>query len=318
MRLFITIRGLSLFATIITLLLSACGHEHSGSNTNNERLSDEQLAHLPAPLPKGFVFSFDPRSSPQEDARQYQPLLDYLNRRTGYTFTLRFTPRDNSLAEELRQGQIHLAAAGAVTYLQAAAQEPRVTPLVRGKNSNGEVFYRAAIVVRPESPIHTVADLRGHSLAFGATDSTQGHLIPRIMLAQNGIRLDQLASHAYTGSHQNCADAVISHYFDACGMQDTLAERLAREGRLRIVQYSGYYPSSGIIAGPLLPAEARDKIRQALIDFDPIGRDRPGLYHWERTEMPTGFSAADTREYEELKQRLTELDLLSPAQGNTP
>lgn len=300
-------------AALLALLLSACGREQPAPKS--ERVSEAELALVAIPADSGFVFSFDVRASPQQDARQYQSLLAYLGERTGYTFALRFTPRDGALADELGQGRIHLAAVGAVTYLQAAAKQPAVLPLVRGKNQQNEARYRAYLVVRPDSPIQRVTDLRGRRLAFGARDSTQGHLIPRILLAQQGLALDQLAHYEYTGSHQNCADAVVSGRFDACGLQDALAERLVGDKLLRVLHRSGPYPSSGIVAGPGLPADAREKIKQALLEFDPLGRDKPGLHQWERTEMPNGFVAASAGDYDPLKQWLTRLDLLGAKPG---
>jgi ABC-type phosphate/phosphonate transport system substrate-binding protein len=93
-------------------------------------------------------------------------------------------------------------------------------------------------------------------------------------------------------------------------MQDTLAERLAGEKQLRILFRSGFYPSSGIVAGPGLPAEAREKISRALLAFDPLGREKPRLYQWDRTEMPNGFVPASAGDYDELRHWLTRLDLL--------
>ena len=33
-------------------------------------------------------------------------------------------------------------------------------------------------------------------------------------------------------------------------------------------------------------------VRQALLEFDPQGRDKDDLYRWELSEMPLGFAAA--------------------------
>jgi len=61
-----------------------------------------------------------------------------------------------------------------------------------------------------------------------------------------------------------------------------------------------YYPSSGIAANKDVPPEVLDRVRQALLDFDPQGRDAPGLYHWSRTEMVNGFIEATDDDYAEL------------------
>lgn len=258
-----------------------------------------------------LVFGFDLRGSPQEDARQYLPFLAYLEQRTGYRFKLRFTPATSHIVDDLASGAVDLAAVGAVSYLHAAQHGAR--PIVRGLNREGKPDYRAYLVVRPNSPLRAVADLRGRRLALGGKISTQGHLIPRIVLAQHHLSLSDLAGHEFTGSHQNCADAVVSGRADACGMQDTLAEKLAEEGLLRILHRSDWYPSSGIIAGPRVTEPMLARLRQALLDFQPQGRDAARLYKWDSTEMPRGFVAATPRDYAALEAWLARLKLLDDA-----
>ncbi len=254
-------------------------------------------------------FGFDLRASAQEDARQYLPFLKYLRQKTGYSFELRFTPKDDRIAEDLGAGVVHLAAVGAVSFIKAR-EEFGVMPLVRGLNHEGKGEYQSVIVVAPDSGVKKLADLRGKRFAFGSIDSTQGHLIPRLELQGAGIGLDGLAAYEYTGSHQNCANAVISGRFDACGMQDTMARRLVGEGKLRILHTSAFFPSSGIAASKTLAPEALQKIRKALIDFKPKGRDKAGLHNWDRTEMPNGFTPAEAGDYARLRQALIDFGMM--------
>jgi len=195
---------------------------------------------------------------------------------------------------------------GAGSCIQAHARYS-VIPLVRGLNAQGRAEYRSVIVVAPDSPIQIIEGLRSKRFAFGSITSTQGHLIPRIVLLDHGLTLDDLVAYEYTGSHRNCANAVLAGRFDAGGMQDTLGEELAAAGLLRIIYTSQYYPSSGIVANKEVPPEVLDRVRQALLDFDPQGRDGSGLYHWDRTEMPNGFVEARDEEYAELLESAVKL-----------
>jgi phosphonate transport system substrate-binding protein len=209
---------------------------------------------------------------------------------------------------------VQFAAIGAISYLRADA-EHGVIPLVRGLNALGRADYQSTIVVAPDSPIREVAELRGKRVAFGSVKYNQGHLIPRIVLADCGVSLDDLAAYVYTGSHRNCANAVISAAYDACGMQDTMARELAEAGLVRIIHTSEYYPGSGIAASRAVPAGVLDRVRQALLDFQPQGRDADGLYHWDRTEMANGFAEAREGDYAELRDRAVEFGFLGPAGG---
>ncbi|MBL7163591.1 MAG: phosphate/phosphite/phosphonate ABC transporter substrate-binding protein [Anaerolineales bacterium] len=291
------------FLTLVMVLLTGClsGGDYVEIDLG-DTVNDVEL-HAGAELADTdvFYFGFDLRANPQEDARQYLPFLQYLEETTGYTFELRFTPKDGQIVDDLGTGVVQFAAIGAVSYIQAHAQYG-VIPLARGLNSLGQAEYQSVIVVAPDSPIETIEDLGGVRFAFGSVTSTQGHLIPRIILVEYGLTLDDLAAYAYTGSHHNCANAVTAGRFDACGMQDTMGEELAEAGLLRIIHTSRYYPSSGIAANKDVPPEVLDKVLQALLDFDPLGREAAALYHWDKTEMPNGFVEARDEDYAKLRE----------------
>ncbi len=254
-------------------------------------------------------FGFDLRNGPKEDALQYRPLLKYLERRTHQRFSLVFSNSAGQLISDLSRGRLHFAAIGAASYLIARHGAP-ILPLVRGVNAEGEAGYRAVLVVHPGSSLHRLQDLKGKRLAFGSVASTQGYWIPRIMLHRVGLTLQDLESFYFTGSHRACAEAVITHQADACSLQDTLAYKLVASGRLRQLAVSDLFPSSGIFAHGSVPAQVRQGVRQALIAFDPQGKDRAGLYHWEATEMAGGFIAATEADYEPFRFWVEQLGLI--------
>ncbi|MCU7836627.1 MAG: phosphate/phosphite/phosphonate ABC transporter substrate-binding protein [gamma proteobacterium symbiont of Taylorina sp.] len=301
---------------ILSLLLISCDSSDNipiQQVDSSDRLSDNDLQlenkkiqslrqeNSKLPQHNNFYFGFDLRSSPQEDAAQYQPFLNYLESATGYQFKLHFTPLNGSTVDDLGQNKTQFAAMGADSFLKAQSLYGAKS-LVRGLNLQGKAEYRSFFIVKPNSHILSIKDIKGHTLAFGNRNSTQGHLIPRIILSENGISLDDLSSYSYTGSHQNCAESVVSGQSDVCGLQDKLAKNLVTQGIVNIIHSSHYYPSSGIVVNQFVPADVIAKVKQALIDFKPQGEHHTGLYHWDKTEMPNGFIAAKESDYTELRQ----------------
>ena len=303
-------------ALLLVLLLPGCDDARTPRIDLDERIPDSELQREGMPTAEDDVIrvGFDLRASPQEDARQYLPFLRYLGEATGQRFMLRFTPGGSSLGRELAEGRIQLAMMGAVSYIEAHRQGGAII-LARGRNRQGLGQYQSFIVARPGSPLRKLVDLRGRRLAFGSRDSTQGHLIPRIMLARIGLGLQDLAGYAYTGSHEACANAVLSGRFDACGMQDNMARDMAGAGLLRVLARSRPYPTSGVVASAHLDADLRERIRQALLDFDPDADYARDFYHWERTEMPRGFVEAGDADYDELRHWMRRLGLLAAEGG---
>ncbi len=292
-----------LLGLLLIALLTGCGQGESLPRLDTAAVASEtEIAQATAGSTRSeaYSFSFDLRISPSEDARQYLPLIEYLERQTGLPFRLDFRTDSHSLEQGFIRGEVDFAIIGAGSYL-ALLEKTDILPLVRGLNAEGEPGYRAYLVTLPDSPLQGISSLRGKTLALGSRTSTQGYLIPRIMLAQAGIDFGDLAAHEFTGSHRACAEAVIRGDADACGMQDILARRLIEAGELRALAISEVFPSSGIFASARVPAEVRERVRKALIAFDPVSlADR--LYHWERTEMAGGFTAASADDYTLLKR----------------
>ncbi|KUO61760.1 MAG: phosphate/phosphite/phosphonate ABC transporter substrate-binding protein [Gracilibacter sp. BRH_c7a] len=261
-----------------------------------------------------IYFGFDRRLEVKEDVKMYVPLLKYLEKETGYKFKIHVTSGNSSVTDELGQGTIHMAAIGTLGYLQAH-EKYGVQITVRGLNSENKDKYQAAIVISPDSRINSIDDLRGRSFAFGDPASTQGHLIPMIMLSQKGIELNSLNYYQYFSSHSEVANAVMSGRFDAGGMQDTLAKSLESQGLLKIVDISEEFPSSGIAFAPGVNEKIIADITQALINFDPKGKDSAELYHWENSEMPNGFTKAGDEDYIMLRRWADQFGLLKSMDG---
>ncbi len=308
---------LYVFCMGIVVLLAGCESEPPGqlvdlTRTISEAALTQQYNDGDAEKQRGqWLFGFDLRSSLQEDARQYLPFLEYLEKTTGQQFLLKFTPKAMTTVDMIGQNRLDLAAMGSVGYIKAKIKYGAVI-LARGRNRQGRGEYRSMLVVRPSSPIQSVKQIKGKRFAFGDFNSTQGHLIPRIILARHGIQLEDLAHYRYTGSHLNCADAVISGEYDVCGLQDEMADRLAAKGLVRIIYRSRYYPSSGIVANKKMPQQTRKTITQALLDFNPRQQSKVRLYHWQQTEMPGGFVKASDADYQALEQWMIRLKFITP------
>jgi phosphonate transport system substrate-binding protein len=73
----------------------------------------------------------------------------------------------------------------ALQYVAAHAQDGVEAELVG--TTRGKRGYRGQIIVRSDSAIWTLEDLRGRTFCWGNRYSTAGHLIPRVFLAAHGI-----------------------------------------------------------------------------------------------------------------------------------
>ncbi len=299
------------------LLLIIAGCAHFGREQTIHLYTEDSPATVVAKMDQMapvLTFSFDRRMDPAEDVKMYAPFLRYLEQTTGYHFKmLPMTPSDN-IVNALGQGKVDIAAIGTLSYLQAH-QKYGVRVIAAGLSEQGKAEYKALIITAANSNLHSIQDLKGKTFAFGADTSTQGHLIPLIMLDKAGIKLTDLAGYTFTGSHFDTANAVLSGRYAAGGIQDKLGRELAAKGLVRILAESDNFPSSTISVSPALPTDVAWKIQAALLDFQPLGKDKASLYNWDQTEMPLGFVTTNDQAFAKVRTWAVQLGLLG---GNGP
>lgn len=292
---------LLVFLLVFALALSSgCISEREGLEIDLNK-TQEGVVQFQQEGADAVYFGFDLRLSPKEDARIYAPFLQYLSEETGRTFKTHFTSEYETTQDNLGKGITQFAALGALSYIKAH-DEHGVICLARGLNADGRGEYRAAIVTRQDSDITELKEIRNRTFCFGSFYSTQGHLIPRKMFENANITLPDLGQYEYTDSCIECAMAVIAGDFDAGGIQDTMANVLANEGKLKIVAFSDYYPSSGISANKDVDPALLEDVKKALLDFDPKGKHAGNLTDWDKTAMPCGFVAAEDSDYTGLRK----------------
>jgi phosphonate transport system substrate-binding protein len=294
--------------SLFFLSFSGCVKDEKPKKVSLYKKSSKASRHAEDSLVNTLWFGFDLRLGPKEEIEIYTPFLRYLEKTTGERFHIKFTEKYEDTLKNLGLGETDFAAIGSLSYV-IGRNEYGIRYLVSGVNREGDPRYHAAIITRPDSDINDIRDLKGKSFAFGAKMSTQGHLIPRKMLEDAGITLDKI-NHVYTGSHVNAVKAVLNRERDAAGIQDTLAKRLEAEGLIKIIGLSEPYPSSLIAYNSAVSRTTVEKVKSALLAFEPAGKHKHILYDWNKTEMPLGFVAVDEAEIDKIAELAERYGLL--------
>ncbi len=291
------------------LLLSACLQQETAKKVSLDKREKSETENTTKTSDDILWFGFDLRLDPKEEVRIYTPFLRYLEQETGRKFRIRFTPNYEATIENLGKGLTQFAAVGTLSYAMGRKMYG-INYLISGVNLEGDPKYRAMIVTRPESSIYSIRKLKDRSFCFGSRMSTQGHLIPRKMLEDVEITLKDLSYYIYTGSHVNAVDALLNGECDAAGIQDTLGNKLASEGKIKILKVSEPYPSSIIAYNKDVDIDTVKAVRSALLAFEPFGKHKDLLYRWDKTEMPLGFTFLDEFEIQKVERLARRYDLI--------
>jgi len=166
-----------------------------------------------------------PDEAPTELQRKFKPLGEYLKARTG--LDVQFTPVTDyaAVVEGLASRKIDLAWLGGFTFVQAKLRtDGQVVPIVQ--RAEDEKFT-SRFIVPVDSPIKSVAELKGHTFAFGAPSSTSGSLMPRYFLQQQGIVPERdFKTVAFSGAHDATVAFVASGRAEAGVLNASVMDKL--------------------------------------------------------------------------------------------
>ncbi|TDG11044.1 hypothetical protein E1N52_01990 [Paraburkholderia guartelaensis] len=164
----------------------------------------------------------------------------------------------------------------------AQARGEAVLPLAM---RDTDIDLHSVLVVRRDSRVQTLADLRGGTVGFGAIDSPQATLIPLDHLRHEGglvagqdyqaQRFDVLGGkHGdHIGGEREAASALVRGEIDATWMIAGNYRAFADEGTLpagesRIVATTGAFDHCNMTVSPGVPQEAAQRFGDLLLSMD--------------------------------------------------
>lgn len=162
----------------------------------------------------------------QLSVQEKAPLQAYLEKQLGRPVKLVIPTNYNATVEGLGNGSLDIAYLGGLTYVKAHARYG-VQPLVQ---RDIDRQFHSLMITRPSSGISGLKDLKGRTFCFGDINSTSGHLVPFMVMAQNRIQPDKtLKSFRYTGSHPATIQAVAAGVCDAGAVDETVYKSMLAE-----------------------------------------------------------------------------------------
>ena len=187
-----------------------------------------------------------------------------------------FAASPATLADAIERGEVQLAWVSP-TLLLLSEHLGTTVPLLSAVRQ-GVTFFHALLFVPRASPITTVEETAGHSVAWVARTSASGYIVPRLGLARRGIDLQshfgrQLLcdSHAAVAwkVHRGEADIGATYGVFEQGDPDRALVKsgfrdFVPELDARVVDITGPIHSDMIIADPRVPTPERTAFAAAL------------------------------------------------------
>lgn len=252
-------------------------------------------------------FGVIPRYNPLVMYKRYQPIMDYLTAETPYRFELKISKDYPEAVRFLREGITQVSSLGDVTFAEASTEYAAI-PILKPRNKDGLPSYRSAIIVRADSPLKEIKEMRGKSMAFGSPHSTSGNLIPRYLLWDNGVHIQDLKRWQNLQHHDAVAKAVLKGQFDAGAVKDVVAEKYQSHG-LRIIAWSAPIPAVPLVVRKDAPPDMVKALTAALLKLD---RNDPAQLKMMETwddEFRNGFAPAAKDDYQGIFRMISDIPL---------
>ncbi|MFE6649838.1 phosphate/phosphite/phosphonate ABC transporter substrate-binding protein [Nocardioides sp. NPDC057772] len=256
-------------AATLTLALAACGGEATPEPADaaaaGGKVGPDQIC------PDGtLTMGVEPFEDPKNLIPVYETLGKALGEELGCEVDVQIS--DTYVAEILamQNGKLDIGQFGPLGYVFAQKQAG-ATPLASFAGEDGKVSsYTGGIWVPVDSPIKTVEDLKGKTLALSESGSTSGDAVPRKALIDAGIEKDVKAE--YAGGHTEALLALVNGKVDAAEINSqTLASATAEgqfdESAFRQIWESEPILNDPIAAGPNMTPEVSEAVQEALLNL---------------------------------------------------
>lgn len=208
-------------------------------------------------------FLLPPVSSPAVMFAAFQPLAAHLQEALGEPIELSFSADLRQFYLKAREKRAQIVLFCPIAYLKVAHSNPYIPLAGLAPPPGGEY---SVIVVRRDSPIHNVLQLRGKSFILGNPACAASALVPLSLLHAAGVQ-QQLSELGQGGSDSNALMDVAARFYDATAVAQNIAAPYLRAGTLRVIAHSAVGPGDLIAASTDVPASQRAILRRALLQL---------------------------------------------------
>jgi phosphonate transport system substrate-binding protein len=221
--------------------------------------------------PNTLVFTYTPVEDPAVYKDAFSDFQKYLEKATGKR-VIYYTVQSNAAeVEAMRSGRLHIAGFSTGPTGFAVNLAGYVPIAVKGY-PDGFQGYHLIVVVKKDSPIKTMADLKGKKVAHTSASSNSGNLAPRALFPAEGIVPGKDYTVVYSGKHDQSILGVAHGDYDAAPVASDVFERMARAGRVngddfRIIFKSPKFPTSSFGYAHDLNPELAKKIVKAFHSY---------------------------------------------------
>ncbi|MGB3726501.1 MAG: phosphate/phosphite/phosphonate ABC transporter substrate-binding protein [Glaciecola sp.] len=275
-------------ATLLVLLFFTA----ASSFTSATVYSDARVTTQPMTAPEmskvnsTLVFGVVPQQSAKKLARTWGPVIRLLGQKSGLDIKFATAPDIPTFEKRLANHEYDIAYMNPYHYV-VYSQTSGYSVIAKQTDK----FIRGIVVVPKNSPIQTLQDLSGETIAYPAPLAFAATLIPTATLVSQNINTER----SFVKSHDSVYLSVSKGFFVAGGgvMRTLRSAPQQVQDKLRILWQSEPYTPHAIATSPKLNNSHKKLIQSHLVSIED-----PSLLHGIAFK---GFSVADDAQWDSIR-----------------
>jgi phosphonate transport system substrate-binding protein len=213
-----------------------------------------------------LILGVHPYLPHDEIVTRFTPLANYISRSIGRPVEVRVGTTYDEHIKAIGRNEIDVAYMGPVPYVEMVAKYGRKPLLVR-QVINDSPYLRGEIIVRKDSRLRTLSDLKGKCFLFGDVNSTMSYIMPQHMLEGAGVPLNRLGDHKFLEGHENVALAILAGTCDAGAVKQEVYQEFEPKG-LRVLAELPLVHDHLFVTSAKLPPSLVRKLRKVMLDLN--------------------------------------------------
>ncbi len=247
-------------------------------------------------------FYIQPYLPATELVKRFNPLVRYLSDRLGTPVRIKISKNYDRHIDLAGEDKADISYLGPGPYVKMVEKYGEKPLLARLEVRNSPVYY-GMIIVQQDSPVQSLADLKGKGFAFGDLHSTMNFLVPRHMLQMAGVGLGDLGKYEFLGTHHDIALAVLGGYYDAGGIKEEVFYRYEKRG-LRMLAKSQPVSEHVFVTRSNMDDNLVRQLKKHLLD---LNKDRHGLEILKSIKASiTGIQSVRDEDYDAMRLYMAE------------
>lgn len=260
-----------LTGVILLGVISFAGCDRQGDIKKVDLNRTEEIRDIlekPSKIKIGLV----PEQDIRKMAARYEPLAEYLSKKLDKEIALVYLDSYAEVCDKFIYKQLDAAFFGSFSYGLThvkAGVEPIARPDYQGVST-----YRGLIVVREDSGIKNITDMRGKRLALVHQATYAGYLYPLRYFKEHGVKDPEgyFSKIIFSGSHDKAIFALLKNEVDVACPKDLVYQRIIKENpdlekKLVVLSASEQVPSNALCASKDFDQVLKNKLKDALLNL---------------------------------------------------